>query len=235
MADSIMVIGEIGTGKTASLRNLDPKSHFYINCDTGKKLPFPNAKHYKTVLKDNSKSTVKDNIDTTACNLLVTSRHKVVSYILNVINNQMPHIKTVTIDTISTVMTSEFMAQAKMPGWEKFTDQALDTWKLITSIPALRDDLIVIMIAHSQKDKEGYRDFFVPGGKLIEEKAKPAAQYSLILETFVERSSETEAKYWFKTQNDGYNIARSPMGMFDEYLINNDMNEVLTKYNKYYN
>ena len=235
MAKSIMVIGDIGTGKTASLRNLDPKTHFYINCDTGKELPFKGAKNYKTVLQDPKSNKLMGNIDTEKCNTITTTQIKGISYLLNLISNEMSHIKVVTIDTISSAMTSEFMSQAKMPGWDKFTDQALNTWNLITSVPKLREDLIVVVIAHSQLNKEGTRDFFNPGGKLIEEKAKPAAQYSLILETFVERISEKEVNYWFKTQNDGFNIARSPMEMFDNFLIPNDLNEVINTYYKYYN
>lgn len=234
MADSIMVIGDIGTGKTASLRNLDPKEHFYINCDTGKRLTFPKAKQYKTVLKNPKNGTIKDNI-ADDCNMVVTTQFRAVAYLMKYVSDNMPHIKVLTIDTISSIMTHEFMTQAKMPGWEKFTDQALNTWKTITSVPSLREDLMVVFIAHSETDKEGKRDFFTPGGKLIAEKAKPAAQYSLILETFVERSSEKDVNYFFKTQNDGFNIARSPMGMFDNFLIPNDLNEVINIYNKYYN
>ena len=53
MATPILIMGRPGTGKTLSIRNLDPKTTFIIDADE-KPIPLPGSKTtYKTVLKEN--------------------------------------------------------------------------------------------------------------------------------------------------------------------------------------
>ena len=41
-------------------------------------------------------------------------------------------------------------------------------------------------------------------------------------------------KYRFRTQSQGNDSAKSPMGMFDELYIDNDLSQVIDKCNEYY-
>jgi hypothetical protein len=44
-----------------------------------------------------------------------------------------------------------------------------------------------------------------------------------------------DGEYQFLTQNDGSHVCKSPMGMFDEALIDNDLLIVKNKIESYFN
>jgi hypothetical protein len=52
--------------------------------------------------------------------------------------------------------------------------------------------------------------------------------------TTVLHSIVGEGKYKFLTQNDGFHIAKSPMGMFENNIIDNDLSFVKQKMFEYY-
>ncbi len=60
------------------------------------------------------------------------------------------HIKTVVIDTINGIMVAEEMRNAKVQGYGKWTDLASYIWEIIDYALTMRDDLTVIIIAHSE-------------------------------------------------------------------------------------
>ena len=47
--------------------------------------------------------------------------------------------------------------------------------------------------------------------------------------------SNDKTDYRFRTQSQGKDSAKSPMGMFDELYIDNDLQKVIDKCNEYYN
>ena len=58
MAQSVLIIADSGTGKSTSIRNLDPKETFIINI-ANKPLPFKGWKgNYKNISKDNPKGNM---------------------------------------------------------------------------------------------------------------------------------------------------------------------------------
>lgn len=100
MAKIIGIMGESGSGKTTSMRNLDPKSTFYIDCDK-KGLSWKGwKKQYSTELK----------------NYVHTDLQTDVIGILKVINEGRPHIKTVVVDTLNGIMVADEMRRSKEKG-----------------------------------------------------------------------------------------------------------------------
>lgn len=235
MARKSLIIGPSGSGKSRSAINLDPKSTFYI-CPDEKELPFPGGEaNYVTKYKNEGG---KETVDYYNSNRLETTSFKTVYNLLKFISNNRPEIKTVVLDTITSMMTDDFMARAEEKGWDKFTEMAKSPYSTMKLIRRLRDDLTVHVLAHSEDvggDMGRFTKMFIPGGKLLREKAVPEANFSVVLETHVEYDeSGQESKYYFRTQNRGDGIAKSPENMFDDYLIQNDLEFVNQKMREYY-
>ena len=87
MAEKILILGNSGTGKSTSLRNLDPDTTFIIQC-VNKKLPFKGWKTKYTQITESNPNG----------NLCYTNDYQDIWKKLKYINNKMPKIKTVIID-----------------------------------------------------------------------------------------------------------------------------------------
>lgn len=230
MATPILILGRPGTGKTVSIRNLDPKTTFVIDTD-GKPIPLPGSKtNYKTILKANGK------IDLTKSNYYQTNDPLLVLELLKAISANAPHITTIVLDTITSIMTNEFMTRLKEKGFEKFGDFAADTYNIIKSAPALRDDLTLVIMSHVENNYDVNGDlntsFKVIGGKLVKEKIEPESFFHMVLYTDVVMK-DGKPEYYFLTHNNGKNTCRSPLDLFSETRIPNDLASVLKAYKEY--
>lgn len=230
MATPILVLGPIGSGKTVSIRNLIPEETFLIVSDM-KPLTIPRGKtNYKTILKENGK------LDIQKSNYYETTDPVVVKALLNQISQNRPDIKNIVIDTITNIMTSEFMSRLKEKGFEKYNDLALDAYDIITMLRTLRDDLNVVVMGHTEDnyDNEGVlrTSFKVPAGKLVGRTFEPESVFHMVLYTDVTMIAGSP-EYSFLTQNNGKNTCRTPLGLFSDYKIPNDLSEVISAYQEY--
>lgn len=232
MANKILIEGKSGTGKSYAARNLDPKSTFII-CPDEKELPFKGwKKNYVTAKTENG------SIDMSKTNFYKTTSPAHIQKALTYVSEHRKEVKVILIDTITLMMNADFMSYAKTPGWDKYTDMALNVYNIIKGIDKLRDDLTVIVLAHVDVDNStgsSQRSFMVPGGKLIKEKITIPSMFTVVLETIVEHSESGESEYYFLTQNDGYGEAKSPAEMFPKKKIENDYKHVLECIHKYEN
>lgn len=228
MANKVLVLGESGTGKSRAIKNLDPSSTFIV-CPDEKGLPFAGWKgNYKTVMKEDGK------LDADKSNFFKTTSPVTIYKLIEYISSSRKDIKVIVIDTLTLMMVSSFMGTLSEKGYDKFNNQALDVYNILKLIDRLREDLTVFVLAHTETGENGSTELFIPGGKLVKEKAKPAAMFTVLLETFVNQT-ESGAEYGFITQNNGKNTAKSPEGMFDKVKIPNDFKYVLDCINKYEN
>ena len=100
MANIIGIMGESGAGKTTSMRNLDPKTTYYIDCDK-KGLSWRGwKKQYNAETK----------------NYYSTDQQANVLKIMQGINTDRPHIKTIVIDTLNGIMVADEMRRSKEKG-----------------------------------------------------------------------------------------------------------------------
>ena len=136
--------------------------------------------------------------------------------------------KVIVIDDATYLMVNEFMRTAKSKGYEKFTDMACNFNALIDMTAALPDDVIVYYIGHSEQKDDG-REHFKTIGKLLDEKVTVEGKFTIVLKTVVQ-----DGKYLFSTQNNGQDTVKSPMGMFDSDLIENDLKAVDTAIREYW-
>ena len=137
--------------------------------------------------------------------------------------------KTIIIDDAQFLMANEFMRTAKQTGYQKFTDIALNFWTLIqTVIKDLADDVIVYFLSHVETDAHGNLKMKTIG-KMLDEKITLESLFTIVLRTQV-----TDGKYTFRTQTDGVDTVKSPMGMFDTLEIENDLKAVDSIIRDYY-
>lgn len=199
MAIIVMIYGQSGTGKSTSLRNFKPEDVCIVNV-SGKPLPFRNK--HKTFNTDDYMS-----IDTAI---------------------KKAPAKSIVIDDATYLMTNEYMRTAKVTGYQKFTDMALNYFTLIKSAAALPDDRIVYFLGHSETDVNG-NEKFKTIGKMLDEKVTLEGLFTIVLKTVVQ-----DGKYQFATKNNGQDTVKSPMGLFDEPLIENDLAAVDAAIREYY-
>lgn len=137
---------------------------------------------------------------------------------------------SVAIDDASYLMTNEFMRNAKQTGFQKFTDMALNFYNLVQLvIQRMPEDRIVYFLGHVDQDQFG-REHFKTIGKLLDEKVTLEGLFTVVLKTVVQ-----DGKYQFSTQTNGADTCKSPMGMFDQPFIDNDLKFVDDAIRKFWN
>ena len=218
MATGVLVIAESGAGKSTGGRNLDPKETFWINV-ANKPLPFKGWKKMYTAVTDD---------DPTGGNLSKVNSPMGILYMLDLINNQMPHIKNIVIDDWQYSAAFEFFDRADEKGFEKFTDIGNGIAQTAKKPAELRDDLTVFFLTHAEEsqDAKGKRKTKAKTiGKMVDEKLTVEGLFSIVLYGKAKKSKKPEGgmEYVFETQTDGSNTCKSPMGMFDEAEIPNDL------------
>ena len=209
MAKVIGIMGESGSGKTTSMRNLDPATTFYIDCDK-KGLSWKGWRNQYQFEKHNYMAT--DQIST-------------VSQVLTKISTQenMKHIKVAVIDTLNGLMVADEVRRMKEKNYDKWVDLAQCVWELLDSLYALRDDLTVIVVCHSQTQKEddGYTFTRIKtSGKKLD-KLNVESKLTTVLYAVAK-----EDGYKFMTHANN-STAKTPMGAFEEDEIDNDIVNVL--------
>jgi len=209
MSHVICIAGESGTGKTTSMRKLDPKTTLYIDCDK-KGLSW---KGWKSQFNGESK------------NYLVTDFPQVALQALRKVNEQknMSHIKVVVVDTINGLMVADEMRRAKEKGYDKWQDLAQSIYDLIDYSLTMRDDVTIVFVAHTQTDHDENGYMFTriktSGRKL--DKITLESKFSTVL-----LSKCVDGRYVFETQAN-LSTAKSPMGAFADREIDNDITAVI--------
>ena len=215
MARSILLMGESGAGKTTSLRTLDPKTTVIIDCDK-KGLPWRGWKRQYS--RENR-------------NYIATSNTASIWEILKKVHGQdLTHVKTVVIDTLNGIMVDDEMARMREKNYDKWADLAASIYSLISDIHhLLRDDLTVVCVAHSQTDRDDNGYLFTrmktSGRKL--DKIVPESKFNVVL-----LAKASDGQYVFETKAN-HSTAKTPMDMFKEREIPNDMAMVIDTLNKY--
>ena len=213
MATGILIIGNSGHGKSTSFRNLNPAETLIINSD---KKPLPWRGWKKQYNAENKNYIVCDDA------------HKIQGYLRH-ISDKMPHIKVAIIDTLNGAMLAQEMAERKANSFDAWRDLATSIYGIMDMIGTLREDLTVICTAHCQTEMTdgGYQftHMKTSGRKL--EKIVPESKFTVVL-----LARANEGKYVFEVHAKN-STAKTPLGLFEEDEIENDITVVLKKLREY--
>ena len=227
MAELIAIVGESGSGKTTSIRNLNPETTFIIST-TGKRPGIKGAKKKYTDFKIN-----KETKEVTG-NFYTTSNIDQIASVMKLINTKIANIKTLIIDDYQYLQGFESMARVDEKGYAKFTDIAKHAYGVLKSGMDLRDDLFVVIITHSENIGDNINPYYKIKtlGKMLDSVITLEGLFTYVLFTKVINDGET-VQYKFLTNSDGSCTAKSPMGLFDDMLIDNDLDFVINKITEY--
>lgn len=153
MGIPVLIMGESGSGKTASLRNFNPE-HIGIFNVASKPLSFRKKFPYT--------------INKATYGLITASLQK-------------NTLKTYVIDDSQYLLSFEFLQKAKEVGFQKFTDMALHFCNLLEVIRNnTSDDTLVYLLHHVEKDDFGHVKAKTIG-KMIDEKITLEGLFSIVL------------------------------------------------------
>lgn len=221
MAQLVFVIGKSGSGKSSSKRNLNEDETVIINTDQ-KALPFKNFSTKYNEAKGNYLKT--SNIE------------EIVTKLKEIHKN--PKIKTVSIDTLSRlgtdfIMTSAFRAEKGFEKWNRISGGIYDIINIINE--RLRDDIIVYVFAHPEiiADENGFTTerILMPGRQLNNFVLESFS--SIVLYTEIIKVPGQPNEFTFRTVNNN-DTAKTPLDMFEERNIPNDLVIVNQKIREYY-
>lgn len=204
MGIPVLIIGKSGSGKSASLRNFDENVSI-INV-LGKPFPF----------KNKLTQVVTDDYDR-----IMRLLHKSKSLSL-------------VIDDAGYLITNFFMSKHSSAGsgnavFSVYNELGDRFWGLIQFvIKNLPDEKIVYFMMH--EDKNDFGDIKPKTiGKLLDEKVCLEGMFTIVLRCAVENG-----RHLFFTQSSGYDVAKTPMGMFESTQIDNDLKAVDATIRDYY-
>lgn len=205
MGIPVLLLGKSGSGKSASLRNFQPGEVGIINV-LGKPLPF----------KGKLPSVVTDSYDTVYA---VISKSKADS---------------IVIDDAGYLMTNQFMRGHASTGagnaiFSFYNDLGDRFWSLVRFVvEQTPENKIVYFIMH--EDKNDFGDIKPKTiGKMLDEKVCVEGMFTIVI-----RSVLSNGKHVFKTQTDGFDVCKTPIGMFEQSEIDNDLKLVDTTIREYY-
>lgn len=211
MSTPILVLGESGSGKSASMRSLDPAKTLLIQA-LHKPLPFRNSdwRTFDPVAKKG--------------NIFVTDKANDILMLM-----QGTKKKIIVIDDFQYVMANEFMRRSDERGYDKFTEIGRNAWNILCMAGALPPDVRVYLLTHTDTNDAG-RVKVKTIGKMLDEKITVEGMFTLVLRCIVR-----DKEHLFSTQNNGNDTVKTPMGMFEEEAIPNDLAAVDNAVCAYYN
>ena len=223
-AETILILGESGQGKSTSLRNLNPQETFIIST-TSKPLPWRGWKKMYT------KFDPKTN---TEGNWYQTAKSSNILTIIKYISAKRPEIRNIIVDDTQYTMSFEYMDRRKETGFQKFSDIGGDFTDLLRAADILRDGMKLIFTAHSENTGDAINPHFTLKtiGKMVNEKITPEGLFTYIFYALA-IPGDDKMEYKFLTNTDGEHVAKTPLGMFENQMIDNDLAEIIKTIDAY--
>lgn len=225
MSNLVIVLGSSGSGKSTSIKTLNPQETVILNV-LGKDLPFKGSRTNYT--RENK-------------NLIQSAKWDSISSMMQSISRNMPNIHNIVIDDAIYIMRTEFFDRSKETGFNKYNELADHFRRIIADGNSLRNDITVFMMLHTETVEAdgsviGYKASTV--GKLLDKMYNPLESVSITLFSQPKYDDKGKPEFGFWTHPmkvNGIEIpAKSPAEMFEEDFIPNSLQLVLDKMHEYY-
>lgn len=209
MSTATLVLGESGTGKSTSMRNMVAADTLLIQ-PVRKPLPFRS-----TDWRYFNKEDAQKNGSAKAGNIFVTDKS---SEIVGLMQRTARPI--IVIDDFQYILANEYMRRSEETGFQKFSDIGRHAWDILSAAGSLAHEKRVYILGHTQSDEFG-RTRVKTVGRMLDEKIVVEGMFSIVLRTVVQNGT-----FRLSTQNNGSDTVKTPMGMFDSDLIDNDLKAI---------
>lgn len=206
---AIAVMGESGSGKTTAMRTLNPDETYYIDCD-GKGLSWRGWRNQYNTERKNYARTCNQNA---------------ILAVMGNLSQKRENVKNIVIDTANSIMVDDEFRRMKEKGYDKWQDIAMSVYQIVTTASALRDDMNVIVLFHTQTDVDettGQRfTRILTNGKKLNKVVLEKYFTTVLLS-----KRNDEGAYIFETHSN-HSTTKTPMDAFADDEIDNDMQAVL--------
>lgn len=214
MGTATLILGESGSGKSASLRNMSAEKCILIQ-PISKPLPFKSS-DWKVWDKKTKQGSIYKSDDWQTIIAVIVRAY---SYGKRI----------VIVDDFQYVMSNEFMHRANEKSFDKFTEIGAHAWNIINkSIGETPSDLRIYFLSHTEETQLG-KIKMKTIGKMLDEKITVEGMFTIVLRTLTR-----DGNFLFTTKNNGSDTVKSPMGMFDAGEIENDLEMVDSTICEYY-
>lgn len=136
--------------------------------------------------------------------------------------------KVIVIDDANYLITNEFMKNSSIKGYDKYNDMANNFWNLINGIKDIDGGKTVYLIMHEDVDEFGnVKPKTI--GKLLDDKCNIQGLFTICIRAMYDGSN-----YIFRLKTNGQDCVKTPIGLFDEDQMENDLKVVDNKIREYY-
>ena len=135
--------------------------------------------------------------------------------------------KVIVVDDANYLITNEFMNKSSVKGFDKYNEMGNNFFNLINGIKNIEGGKTVYLIMHEDTDDEGnVKPKTI--GKLLDDKVNIQGMFTICL-----RSMYDNGNYIFRLKTNGQDCVKTPIGLFDEEQMENDLKLVDTKIREY--
>lgn len=212
MGHAVFLYGKSGSGKTSSIRNLDPKRTGIINVDR-KALPLENWRESYRMVESEKPGFP----DLQKSNYVEPMRPSSVMEILKVWG-QRKDLDNIVLDTITHLITNDYMTNTIGKDFKAFQRMGLNGFTIFDMVGDIAKNLLIIGHSDVKFNDMGQRQVVMKSFGNMIESIEPESYFTTVLVPVVDRSDEG-IKYLFRTQSDGSDAAKSPARFKGEEAI----------------
>lgn len=245
---SVMVIaGFSNSGKSTSIRYLNPKETFIINVNN-KQLAIPGFRknytkiHKVDILDKDGNPVINEKTKKPQFkwegNYYQSDNYTKLHNVLNIIDarHEMAHIKYLVVDDINYLMGQDTMSMATTASRDKYSTFAYNYNNILHRLMTMRDDLQIIIISHLQKDEDTGMLRLISNSKFLDKQLVLDGMFNYIIycEKIVDDVTGT-VKYVYRTRTLGNDTCRSTSGCFKDLYIEPNIKKCIDRINAFEN